>query len=90
MLLIKAILFENSKHLGFPVSDGSLAKVPEQIRQACEKTVWQWDLLGIGSSDSIFTVPLQLLVSVPPSHGENSIFHGFNGRKNRRTLDTPF
>ena len=41
MLLIKAILFENSKHLGFPVSDGSLAKVPEQIRQACEKTVWQ-------------------------------------------------
>ena len=37
MLLIKAILFENSKHLGFLVSDGSLAKAVEQILQACEE-----------------------------------------------------
>ena len=64
MLLIKAILFENFKHLGFLASDHSLANAPEQILQACEKTVRQSDLLGIGSSDSIFIVPLQPLVPV--------------------------
>ena len=43
MPVIKAILFENLKHLGFPVSDSLLAKALEQILQACEKLSRKWD-----------------------------------------------